>query len=54
VHVLMVARTIGRKSGTGGSEGVKFLETRLDLRFFPELWEVRNLIGTRFQETGSE
>jgi len=54
VHVLMVARTIGRKSGTGGSEGVKFLETRLDLHFFPELWEVRNLIGARFQEAGAE
>ncbi len=54
VHVLMVARTIGRKSGTGGSEGVKFLETRLDLRFFPELWEVRNLIGARLQDPASE
>jgi tryptophan 2,3-dioxygenase len=38
----MVSRTIGGKKGTGGSSGVPFLESRLPLRFFPELWEVRN------------
>ncbi|PCJ51783.1 MAG: tryptophan 2,3-dioxygenase [Planctomycetota bacterium] len=41
-HILMVSRTIGGKKGTGGSSGVPFLESRLPLRFFPELWEVRN------------
>lgn len=41
-HILMVSRTIGGKKGTGGSSGVPFLESRLKLRFFPELWEVRN------------
>ncbi len=41
-HILMVSRTIGGKKGTGGSSGVPFLESRLSLRFFPELWEVRN------------
>jgi len=42
VHILMVTRTIGGKKGTGGSKGGEFLESRLKLRFFPELWEVRN------------
>ena len=44
-HVAMVARTIGQKSGTGGSTGVQFLKTRERLPFFPELWEVRSQIG---------
>lgn len=44
VHVLMVSRTIGGQSGTGGSSGAAFLESRLKLRFFPELWEVRNAL----------
>ena len=42
VHILMVSRTIGAQEGTGGSAGAKFLESRLPLRFFPEVWEVRN------------
>lgn len=42
IHILMVTRTIGDQSGTGGSSGAKFLESRLPHRFFPELWEVRN------------
>lgn len=42
IHVLMVSRTIGGQPGTGGSSGRAFLESRLPLRFFPELWEVRN------------
>lgn len=40
-HVLMVEREIGTRSGTGGSTGAPYLRTRLDLRFFPELWELR-------------
>jgi tryptophan 2,3-dioxygenase len=40
-HVLMVEREIGTKSGTGGSTGAPYLRRRLDLRFFPELWELR-------------
>lgn len=44
VHVLMVSRTIGGQTGTGGSSGAAFLESRLKLRFFPELWEVRNAL----------
>ena len=46
-HILMVSRTIGGKKGTGGSSGVPFLESRLPLRFFPELWEVRNSNWTK-------
>ncbi|HEX5496101.1 MAG TPA: tryptophan 2,3-dioxygenase family protein [Mycobacteriales bacterium] len=40
-HVLMVERQIGTKSGTGGSTGAPYLRSRLDLRFYPELWELR-------------
>ena len=41
-HVLMVERQIGTKSGTGGSSGAPYLRNRLDLRFYPELWELRS------------
>jgi tryptophan 2,3-dioxygenase len=43
-HVFMVERMIGRKWGTGGSQGVPYLETTLAQRFFPELWAVRTLL----------
>ncbi len=45
-HLKMVERTIGMKTGTGGSSGAKYLASTIEGRFFPELWEVRNLIGT--------
>lgn len=45
-HMLMVERTIGHKKGTGGSAGYKFLESRAHLKYFPEIWEVRNHIGS--------
>ena len=41
-HVQMVERQIGDKPGTGGSTGVKYLQSTLNKRFFPELWEVRS------------
>jgi tryptophan 2,3-dioxygenase len=41
-HVLMAAREIGSRPGTGGSHGVEYLKTTLDQRFFPRLWEVRS------------
>ncbi len=44
-HVRMVERMIGMKPGTGGSLGAKYLETTLQRRFFPELWEVRTVLG---------
>jgi tryptophan 2,3-dioxygenase len=40
-----VQRTIGYKSGTGGSSGVSFLQKALQLTFFPELYAVRTEIG---------
>ncbi len=40
-HVRMVERMIGRKKGTGGSDGVGYLQKTLDKRCFPDLWEVR-------------
>lgn len=45
-HVKMVERMIGMKIGTGGSAGAEYLRSTLPKQFFPELWEVRNLIGT--------
>jgi tryptophan 2,3-dioxygenase len=45
-HLLTVQRTIGFKTGTGGSSGVDFLQRALDLTFFPELYAVRTEIGT--------
>jgi tryptophan 2,3-dioxygenase len=41
-HVLMAERQIGAKAGTGGSAGGAYLRSRLDLRFYPELWELRS------------
>jgi tryptophan 2,3-dioxygenase len=45
-HLQVVQRTIGHKTGTGGSSGVDFLRRALDLTFFPELYEVRTRIGS--------
>ena len=44
LHVLMVEREIGAKSGTGGSSGVAYLRTTLGKRFFPELWGLRSAL----------
>lgn len=44
-HVRMVERMIGAKKGTGGSLGAAYLASTLEHRFFPELWEVRTLLG---------
>ena len=43
-HVLMVERQIGSKTGTGGSTGASYLQTTLEKRFFPELWELRSYL----------
>ena len=40
-HMTTVERIIGHKRGTGGTEGVGYLRRVLDVRFFPELWEIR-------------
>jgi tryptophan 2,3-dioxygenase len=44
-HIRMVERMIGQKMGTGGSLGAAYLAKTLDSRLFPELWEVRTLLG---------
>jgi tryptophan 2,3-dioxygenase len=41
-HVLMAERQIGTKTGTGGSAGGEYLRSRIELRFYPELWELRS------------
>jgi len=40
-HVTTVERVIGFKRGTGGTAGVCYLKSLLEIRLFPELWEVR-------------
>ena len=40
-HMKTVERIIGYKRGTGGTGGVSYLAKALDLRFFPELWQIR-------------
>jgi len=40
-HMLTVARIIGMKKGTGGSEGVSYLASTISKRAFPELWSLR-------------
>lgn len=44
-HMKTVERVIGFKSGTGGSSGVAFLREAVMSRMFPELWDVRTIIG---------
>lgn len=44
-HVKMVERTIGNKTGTGGSSGVDYLKSTLFKSFFPDLWAFRSKIG---------
>ena len=41
-HVKMVERTIGTKSGTGGSSGADYLKRTLFQPLFPALWEIRS------------
>ena len=45
-HMKTVERIIGYKPGTGGSSGVAFLRRALEHSFFPELIDVRTVIGT--------
>ena len=51
-HIKMVERMVGTKKGTGGSEGVGYLKTTLDSKFFPELWEARTHLSTKHGEAG--
>ncbi|HET7675267.1 MAG TPA: tryptophan 2,3-dioxygenase family protein [Gammaproteobacteria bacterium] len=44
-HMKTVERIIGHKRGTGGSSGVAFLKRAVDTVLFPELIDVRTLLG---------
>jgi tryptophan 2,3-dioxygenase len=43
-HLKTVERTIGFRTGTGGTSGASFLRRVLDLSFFPELYAVRTAL----------
>jgi tryptophan 2,3-dioxygenase len=40
-HLKTVERIIGYKPGTAGTGGVSYLAKALELKFFPELWQIR-------------
>lgn len=40
-HVTTVERVIGFRRGTGGTAGVAYLRKMLEVRLFPELWDLR-------------
>jgi len=40
-HLTTVQRVIGFKRGTGGTSGVDYLRSMLDVVLFPELWSLR-------------
>ncbi len=41
-HVKMVERTIGARSGTGGSAGAAYLRETVGRPIFPDLWAIRS------------
>jgi tryptophan 2,3-dioxygenase len=51
-HIKMVERMVGAKRGTGGSEGIGYLKTTLEKKFFPELWEARTHLDVKHGESG--
>ena len=51
-HIKMVERMVGAKRGTGGSEGIGYLKTTLDKKFFPELWEARTFLDVNHGNSG--
>jgi tryptophan 2,3-dioxygenase len=51
-HIKMVERMVGAKRGTGGSEGIGYLQTTLEKKFFPELWEARTYLDTKHGASG--
>lgn len=44
-HVTVVERMIGFKRGTGGSEGVGYLQSTLTKRCFPDFWKLRTFLA---------
>jgi tryptophan 2,3-dioxygenase len=51
-HIKMVERMVGAKRGTGGSEGIGYLKTTLDKKFYPELWEARTYLDIKHGSSG--
>ncbi|MEO0602147.1 MAG: tryptophan 2,3-dioxygenase family protein, partial [Myxococcota bacterium] len=43
-HARMVERTIGRRVGTGGSDGVDYLDKTGRYRVFRDLWAIRTVL----------
>ena len=43
-HLTTVQRVIGVKRGTGGTSGVEYLRTMLNVVLFPELWSMRTVL----------
>lgn len=43
-HLTTVQRVIGVKRGTGGTSGVDYLRTMLNIVLFPELWSMRTVL----------
>lgn len=43
-HMTVVERMIGSKRGTGGSDGVVYLQSTLTKRCFPDLWRLRTYL----------
>ena len=43
-HLTTVQRIIGIKQGTGGTSGVGYLRTMLDVVLFPEVWSMRTAL----------
>jgi tryptophan 2,3-dioxygenase len=53
-HMKTVERIIGYRRGTGGSSGVGFLKKALELTFFPELLDVRTVVGEPGPASGAQ
>ncbi|HKY26401.1 MAG TPA: tryptophan 2,3-dioxygenase family protein [Pyrinomonadaceae bacterium] len=51
-HIKMVERMVGAKRGTGGSEGIGYLQKTLNKKFFPELWEARTYLDIKHGAEG--
>jgi tryptophan 2,3-dioxygenase len=45
-HVVMVLRVIGGRMGTGGSAGAAYLQSTLEKKAFPELWDARTAMSS--------
>jgi tryptophan 2,3-dioxygenase len=51
-HIKMVERMVGAKPGTGGSEGVGYLQKTMGKKFFPELWDARTYLSSKHESEG--